>query len=193
MTELIAMQAVPPIPSWSELHPLIIHFPIALLLIAPLFIIAGILMNPQNGRPFLVTALALMILGTVGTVVAVLTGEAAAEVAHRSTGVSAVLERHQELAEITRDIFGLLSVIFAAILFVPRFLKRETTAAAARILPLAFLLFYGAGTVVLVNTAHNGGRLVHEFGVHAILVPANVATNGANPGADTAAHSETER
>jgi len=193
MTELIAMQAVPPIPSWSELHPLVIHFPIALLLVAPLFIIAGILMNPQNGRPFLMTALALMVLGTVGTVVAVLTGEAAAEVAHRTSGVSAVLERHQELAEITRDIFGLLSVIFAAILFVPRFLKRETTTAAARTLPLAFLLFYGAGTVVLVNTAHNGGRLVHEFGVHAVLAPANEATNSANPEASTGERAERER
>jgi uncharacterized membrane protein len=193
MTELIAMQAVPPVPSWSELHPLVIHFPIALLLVAPLFIIAGILMNPQNGRPFLLTALALMVLGTVGTLVAVLTGEAAAEVAHRASGVSAVLERHQELAEITRDIFCLLSVIFAAILFVPRFLKRETTTAAARILPLAFLLFYGAGTVVLVNTAHNGGRLVHEFGVHAVLAPANEATNDADPGASTSEQAERER
>jgi uncharacterized membrane protein len=193
MTELIAMQAVPSIPSWSELHPLVIHFPIALLLVAPLFIIAGILMNPQNGRPFLMTALALMVLGTVGTVVAVLTGAAAAEVAHRTSGVSAVLERHQELAEITRDIFGLLSVIFAAILFVPRFLRKETTAAAARILPLAFLLFYGAGTVVLANTAHNGGRLVHEFGVHSVLAPANEATNSVSPGANAAEQVESER
>ncbi len=193
MMELIAMQAVPPIPSWSELHPLIIHFPIALLLVAPLFIIAGILMNPRKGRPFLITALALMILGTTGTVVAVLTGEAAAEVAHRTAGASAILERHQELAEITRDIFGLLSVIFAAILFVPRFLKRETSTAAARILPLAFLLFYGAGTVVLVNTAHNGGRLVHEFGVHAVLAPANEATNNTNPGTYDAEQAESER
>jgi uncharacterized membrane protein len=193
MTELIAMQALPPIPDWTELHPLVIHFPIALLLVAPLFIVAGILMNPRKGRPYLVAALCLMILGTVGTVLAVLTGEAAAEVAHRTAAVSAVLERHQELAEITRDIFGLLSVIFAAILFVPRFLKRETTTAAARILPLAFLLFYGAGTVVLVNTAHNGGRLVHEFGVHAVLAPANEATNSANPGASTSEQAERER
>jgi len=193
MIELLALQTLPPVPNWTELHPLVIHFPIALLLVAPLFIVAGIVMNPQKGRPFLVTALALMILGTVGTVVAVLTGEAAAEVTHRSAGVSAVLERHQELAEITRDIFGLLSVIFAAILFVPRLLKRETTTAAARILPLAFLLFYGAGTVVLVNTAHNGGRLVHEFGVHSILAPTHEATNNANWEAATTEQAESER
>jgi len=193
MIQLLALQTLPPIPSWTELHPLVIHFPIALLLVTPLFIVAGIVMNPQKGRPFLVAALALMILGTVGTMVAVLTGEAAAEVAHRSAGVSAVLERHQELAEITRDIFGLLSVIFAAILFVPRLLKRETTTAAARILPLAFLVFYGAGTVVLVNTAHNGGRLVHEFGIHSVLAPMHEATNSANPEGATTEQSESER
>src|SRR6516225_5970981 len=193
MIELVALQTLPPIPSWSELHPLVIHFPIALLLVTPLFIVAGIVINPQKGRPFLVTALALMILGTVGTVMAVLTGEAAAEVAHRSAGVSAVLERHQELAEITCDIFGLLSVIFAAILFVPRLLRREATTAAARILPLAFLLFYSAGTVVLVITAHNGGRLVHEFGVHSVLAPTHEATNSAKPEAATTEQSETER
>jgi uncharacterized membrane protein len=191
MTELIALQMVPPIPNWSELHPLVIHFPIALLLVAPVFIIVGILMKSQHGRPFLIAALTLMVLGTIGTIVAVLTGEAAAEVAHRTAGMSAVLERHQELAETTRDIFGVLSVIFAAILFVPRFLRREDTVAAARILPLAFLVFYVAGTVVLVNTAHNGGRLVHEFGVHGTLAPTNEAVNDAN--AEKAATREAER
>lgn len=183
---VLLLQALPPIPNWSELHPIVIHFPIALLLVAPLFIVAGIVMDPQRGRPFLVTALSLMVLGTVGTVLAVATGEAAAEVTHRTAAMSAVLERHQELAETTRDIFGLLTVIFATILFLPRFLNRETTTAVARILPLAFLLFYGAGTVVLMNTAHNGGRLVHEFGIRALLAPANEASNDANPGVATA-------
>ena len=193
MIELVAMQTLPPIPAWTELHPLVIHFPIALLLVAPLFIVAGIIANPQKGRPFLVVALSLMVLGTVGTVLAVATGAAAAEVTHRTAAMSAVLERHQELAETTRDIFGLLTVIFATILFLPRLLKREPTTAVARILALAFLLFYSAGTVVLVNTAHNGGRLVHEFGIHALLAPANEASNDADPGAATAEDTEQER
>ena len=193
MTELIAMQALPVIPSWTELHPLVIHFPIALLLVAPAFIIAGIVMNSQNGRPYLITALALMVLGTLGTVAAVLTGEAAAEVAHRTAGMTVVLERHQELAELTRDIFGLLSVIFAVILFAPRWLKRETTTAAARVLPAAFLILYGAGTVVLLNTAHHGGRLVHEFGVHSILAPTQEAAHNADSDAATAEPSEIDR
>ena len=31
----------PPIPSWDGLHPLIVHFPIALLLVAPLLVVLG--------------------------------------------------------------------------------------------------------------------------------------------------------
>lgn len=193
MIDLIAMQAFLQIPNWSELHPLVIHFPIALLLVAPLFIVAGIAVDPQKGRPLLVTALSLMVLGAVGTMLAVATGEAAAEVVHRTAAMSAVLERHQELAETTRDIFSLLAVIFATILFMPRLLKRETTTAVARILPLAFLLFYCAGAVVLVNTAHNGGRLVHEFGIRALLSPTHEASNNANPGAATAEDTVQER
>ena len=181
MIELIAMQALPPLPNWSELHPLVIHFPIALLLVAPLFILAGILMNSQKGRPYLIAALCLMLLGTTGTFLAVATGEAAGEVAERTGTMAAVLERHEDFAQTTRIVFSVLTVIFATILFLPRWLKREPTNAVAKILPLAFLLLYAAGTVVLVNTAHNGGRLVHELGIHAGLAKSNEATNQTAP------------
>jgi uncharacterized membrane protein len=169
MIETIAFQVLPPVPNWSEIHPLVIHFPIALLLVAPLFVIGGVILAPLKGRPFLIAALALMVMGTAGTFMAIATGEAAGEVADRTAAMSAVLEHHEDLAETTRIIFSVLTVIFAAILFLPRLLKRELTTAVARILPVAFLLLYGAGTIVLVNTAHNGGRLVHELGIHAGL------------------------
>ena len=170
---MIAMQALPPIPSWTELHPLVIHFPIALLLVAPLFIVAGIIVNPQKGRPFLIAALVLMLLGTAGAFLAIATGEAAGEVAERTPAVNAVLERHEDLAEMTRIEFTVLTLLFAAILFLPRLLKREPSGVTARILALAFVLFYSAGAVILVNTAHNGGRLVHELGVHAGITQSN--------------------
>ena len=177
---MIAMQTLPPIPNWTELHPLVIHFPVALLLVAPLFIIIGIILNPQKGQPFLVGALVLMLLGTVGTFLAIATGEAAGKIVEQTPAVSAVLEKHEDLAEMTRIVFSVLTLLFAAILLLPRLLKREPSTATARILPLAFLLFYSAGTVILANTAHNGGRLVHELGVHAGIVQSNV-TSAATP------------
>jgi len=175
---MFVMQALPPIPGWTELHPLIIHFPIALLLVAPLFIVAGIVVNPQKGRPFLIAALTLMVLGTVGAFFAIATGEAAGEIIERTPAVKAVLGTHEELAEMTRIVFSVLTVLFAAILFLPRLLKRDASSLTARILPLAFLLFYSTGAIILVNTAHNGGRLVHELGVHAGMAQ----SNGASPG-----------
>ena len=188
----MALEALPPIPSWTELHPLVIHFPIALLLVAPLFVIGGIIASPQKGRPFLIAALVLMLLGTAGTFLAIGTGEAAGEVVQRTSAVSAVLERHENLAETTRVVFSVLTLIFAAILYLPRLLKREATGAVARILPLAFLLLYGAGTVILVNTAHNGGRLVHELGVHAGFSQANETSKAPTSGPAIAKEAETE-
>ena len=190
MIETIAMQILPPIPSWSELHPLVIHFPIALLLAAPLFIIGAVLLDPKKGRPFLIAALVLMILGTAGTFLAVATGEAAGEVAEKTASMSAVLERHEDLAQTTRVIFSGLTIIFASILLLPRLLKRESTLPVTRILSVAFLLLYGAGTVVLVNTAHNGGRLVHEYGVRGTLGP--IHADGSAPASNGAEAQETK-
>jgi uncharacterized membrane protein len=159
----------PPIPSWDALHPLIIHFPIALLLIAPLFIIVGAVMHPAKGRAYHLAGLALMCLGTVAVFVAVATGEAAGEVSERIAGVKQVLDTHETLAERTRIVFSVLSVIFTAVLFVPRLLKHVESRLVTTTLPLAFLVLYCAGVLLLVNTAHNGGRLVHEFGVRAVV------------------------
>lgn len=161
----------PPIPSWDALHPLIIHFPIGLLLIAPVFVLIGALRPAEKGRAYLLAALILMLLGTASIFVAVQTGEAAGKLAERSPQINAVLERHEELAEATRVGFSVLTVIFAAILFVPRMLRRASSRIAATVLPLVFLVFYGAGMLLLTNTAHNGGRLVHEFGVKAMVAP----------------------
>jgi uncharacterized membrane protein len=172
----------PPIPSWDGLHPLIIHFPIALLLIAPLFILVGAALRPEKGRPYHLAGLALMLLGTAAVFVAVGSGEAAGELAERIPGVHQVLDTHESLAERTRAVFSVLSLIFAALVFVPRLLKHAESRLVGTTLPLAFLVLYAAGMLLLVNTAHNGGRLVHEFGVHA-RVASSAMPSGAMPAA----------
>ena len=45
------MLTLPPIPTWHAIHPLIIHFPIVLLLIAPLFIVIGVTMEASAQLP----------------------------------------------------------------------------------------------------------------------------------------------
>ena len=171
----------PPIPSWDGLHPLIIHFPIALLLVAPIFIVIGAALSPAKGRPYLIAALFLLLAGTASIYVAVETGEAAGKLAERSAGINRVLENHESLAERTRAVFSVLSVIFVALIGVPWFVKQADTRLTTTILPLAFLVLYSAGALLLINTAHNGGRLVHEFGVQAMVSPTPIDTNAALP------------
>jgi|SRR5271157_1385812 len=161
----------PPIPSWDALHPLVIHFPIALLLVVPFLIVVGALVSPERGRAILYVALALMIAGTLGTFLAVATGEAAGRIAERTPQIDAILEHHEQLAEATRVAFSVLTVVFAAILLIPVILKKTSNRLVSTALPLAFLVLYGAGILLLTNTAHNGGRLVHEFGVRAAVKP----------------------
>ena len=158
----------PPIPSWDAVHPLIVHFPIALLLVAPILIIVGMLLPGQRMGLF-IAAFGLMAMGTIGTYVAVATGEAAGELAKSTPAIAAILEAHEELAETTRLIFTALTVIFAAILFGPLFFKRRLGPRRSLVLIVAFLLLYSAGSLVLINVAHEGGRLVHEFGVRAMV------------------------
>jgi uncharacterized membrane protein len=165
------MPQLPPVPAWDALHPLIIHFPIGLLLIAPLFILIGAALGPAKGRNWLAAALLLMVLGTASVFVAVETGEAAGKLAERSPQINAVLEHHEKLAERTRLTFMALTVIFALLVGAMMAVKRLQARWFATVVPLAFLLVYGFGALALTDTAHNGGRLVHEFGVHALVAP----------------------
>jgi uncharacterized membrane protein len=160
-----------PMPAWDGLHPLIIHFPIALLFVAPLFILLGAFVSPPKGRPLLYSALLLMVLGTVSTFFAVGTGEAAGKIAERTPEINAALEHHENLAENTRLTFSILTVIFAGVLFLPAVRHRELGRITSTVVTLVFLAVYGGGMLMLANTADQGGRLVHEMGVHALVAP----------------------
>lgn len=164
---------LPPIPSWDALHPVIVHFPIALLLVAPILVLIGSFV-PNKTRSFLIAAFILMLIGTITAWIAVSTGEDAGEIAERMVNAEAVLENHEELAETTSKVFTALTAIFGVIVFAPMLIKKELPSVVLTVLNVAFLVFYGAGTILLINTAHEGGRLVHEFGVRAVMKGATV-------------------
>lgn len=166
------MLQFPPLPQWGGVHALIVHFPIALLLVAPLFVAVGAALRPQRAHPFHVAAFVLMVLGTAAAFVALVSGEAAAKLADRTPQVSALLERHENLAEATRMTFAVLTLLFAGILVAARVIRHGESRLGTTVLPLVFLVAYGFGAILLANTAHHGGRLVHEFGVHSIVAGA---------------------
>lgn len=162
------MPTLPPIPAWESLHVLVVHIPIGLLLIAPLLVICG--MFPGRWRAGLrLAALILLIVGTGMAYLAVETGEAAAEVADRTPEINAVLEQHQDSADDTLVTFIIATVFYAAVVGLTTWVKwfqRPGIAITMQVVALAVLLY---GALMIAQTGHLGGRLVHEFGLRAMI------------------------
>jgi len=132
-------------------HPLVVHFPIALLMTALLLDgLALALKQPQLHR----VALWNLTLGTCGAGVAVWTGYRAADIARHSFEIHQVMELHRKL--------GIATLILGSLVVIWRLWKRDRLGRPARLLALLVMLGM-AGT--LSYGAHLGGRLVYEFGV----------------------------
>jgi uncharacterized membrane protein len=162
------MFQLPSIPSWDALHPGISHFPIALLLVAPLLILAGLFMT-QRRQGLFVMALLLMIAGCLGIYLSASTGDEAKLLAPKTPEVQKAVDLHESVGSAARAVFSGLTVLFAALLYGPRLLKKALSPRMAGALAWAFLLLYAVGALVLMNAAHTGGVLVHTLGVHAKL------------------------
>lgn len=175
------MFGIPPLPPWSALHPLVVHFPIALLLVAPLFAASALALPRRKAYGAAVVAFILVLLGTVSLFVAVETGEATAEQVTKTPEIKALLHDHEELAETSEAIFGSLAVLFGGLLLGPKLFHKELTARTFRTAMSILLIAYLGGILSLVNTAHAGGRLVHEFGVTAGQRATSAASLNANP------------
>jgi uncharacterized membrane protein len=165
----------PPLPDWNALHPLVVHFPVALLLVAPLLILLSLIPG-RFSLGLSLSAFGLLLLGTIGAWVAVETGEAAEDFAKGIAGADAVLDRHEDLAEITRNAFTALTLVYGGLVAAGIFVRKPLPKFLMPSLTGVYLLAYGAACIVLANTAHEGGRLVHEFGVRS-------AMKGTPPGA----------
>ncbi len=165
---------LPPLPAWESMHPQIVHFPIALLLTAGVLAALGLL--PRIGRGFALSALVLMALGTIAAFVASEAGEASAQLVIRTPQISELLQRHQEYASTVRLVYTILTIVYALVLFAPaalpklKLLLKPLPPLVPFAAQVVFILIYLGCGVILANTGHLGGRLVHEFGVH-VLVP----------------------
>lgn len=161
---------LPAWPGWDAIHPFVVHFPVALLLFAPVFVLLGMLTRRQS-TAFRLSALLLLVAGTAAIGVAIETGEAAGELADHTPAINAVMSTHVALAEQTRNAFAGLTLAYGLLLVLPRWMKALARPAVSRGSHAAFLVLLLAGCVLIVNTSHAGGRLVHELGVHAMLPP----------------------
>lgn len=135
------------------LHPMMVHFPIALLITSVVFDVAWIMVKRESLRE---GALWLLALGLLGGLAALGSGELAEEAAEKAGLAESLIERHEVLAKITLGIFGLL-------LAWRLFLRNQFTARTMA----AYLVVAAIGLGMLGATGHFGGDLVynHRAGV----------------------------
>lgn len=152
----------------GSLHPVVVHFPVALLFAAPLLMVLGFAFK-DSSRKLLLSALVLMILGTLALFLAKFTGDLASEKIIPNPAVTATLETHVQLGEQSRLIFSILTIFF--LMYVCGFNKffKQMNPKVRTILRFSYLAVYLFSLLILFSAAHEGGRLVHKHGIHSEL------------------------
>ncbi|HEX4920274.1 MAG TPA: hypothetical protein VFV92_05990 [Candidatus Bathyarchaeia archaeon] len=158
------------IPGWDGIHPLLIHFPLTLFFLAPVFVLFAGFAKTTTRRTFLISALTLMLLGVASTYAAFEAGMAAAPAVTSTGEVRTVVERHKELASLARGSLTAATLLFALTLLICTCFHLQMHEVTG-VLPFGSVVFYALGLFWLINTAYHGERLVHEFGVGSIVNP----------------------
>jgi uncharacterized membrane protein len=154
-----------------ELHPMIVHTPIALIIMALLFDIVGRLTDLVWWRK---AAFAMLVVGVVGAGAAVLSGNAAEEPVEDQGVPEHAIEAHQEAGIITLWL-GVVAVIARALAARWGGVRGAFSAVAL----VAHLLTAGAVGVAGIR----GGQLVFQHGA-GVKAPAAPAHAGAQDGDD---------
>ncbi len=145
------------VPEWApNVHPMFVHFPIALLFTAVLVDFLALVVRPWRWlRPAAVTLYAI---GAISAVVTYFTGQAAADSVMLSAEAQTVLTDHADLAWWTVWFFGLYVLVRLGTA-----LYRKTRGSLAVHVAL-FLLGLG-GLYLPWQTAEHGSMMVYRYGV----------------------------
>lgn len=134
----------------SHLHPLIVHFPIALLIVG--FVADTVYMLYKKEACLSKLGFYLMLAGTLGAIAAVLSGNFFTE--DMSGSVEAIREQHETLANITMYV-----MIAASILRIFLVYKGKSESKAA----LGVYLLYLVGVILVGYTGMLGGTMVFNY------------------------------
>ncbi len=142
---------MPPI---SELHPVIVHFVIALGVVGVLLRVLSLFPFGQWARH---GATALLLIAAAGGALAVKSGDAAHGPAERIPGARDAVQKHEHDGERARNVLG-----FVALLEVGALLFRKK-ATAARGLMAASAVVGVVAAYLIYEAGEHGGQLVYEY------------------------------
>jgi uncharacterized membrane protein len=139
----------------TNIHPMLVHFPIALLILGFLAEVAGLVLKRQF---FTDAALLLLVTGALGAVAAVLSGSYAAGGLEEAGTLKQAVETHEGAAELAMWL-GLVAAGFRTALF----LARKYTGSLRYVALLLFLI----AVLAVARAGYYGGELVfkHAAGV----------------------------
>jgi len=147
---------MPFLPDWApNLHPLIVHFPIALLISALLFDLLALIFRKVNWLRY--AAGSLYILGALAAAVAYLTGRQAADAVNVPAMANPTLTEHADL--------GLYTVWFFGIYGLARLFLLWKKLSQKSVVSFVVFLVGAAGIYLLYETAEHGAELVFRHGV----------------------------
>lgn len=158
---MLALLALP-----SPLHPAVVHFPIALLLLGAVVAVAAAF-APRWRLPLIATVL--LALGAIGSVVATQTGESQGEMVGETPAIETVLDQHEAWAERTQ------TAAIVATLFAVAALCTTRWPVAARGLGIVTAAGALLVTWCVIQTGHYGGQLVYRHGAGVNLTSATGA------------------
>ncbi len=154
----------PGISSMANIHPVLVHFPIAFLPAFFIIDLAGTLAKKSEWRS---VASWFLYAGVITSMFTVISGFTAADSAKHGENVHGIME--------TLELYGIIVLILAFVLSIWRLIRGNSIRGAANVL---FLIFSAMLCVVIMLGADLGGLLVYKYGVAVEAVP--VPTGGDN-------------
>jgi len=147
----------------THLHPMLVHFPIALLIIGLLADIVGVVTKREF---YARMALILLVLGTAGLIAAYFSGHEAAEGLMETGPLSMAVETHEEAALLTVWLMVATTLVRLGLVVMRKY------SGFVRLIPLAIFIL---GVASMARTGYYGGELVFK---HAAGVQLNIGTFG---------------
>ena len=148
------------LPEWMpNVHPMIVHFPIALLITA--FVVDGIALFFRRATFLVKTSTILYVLGALGTLAGVISGEFAIETVEVTGQANSILHDHEETGEFAMKFFLVYGVLRVLLWWWLKF---------RMIVWIPLAVIGGIGLVPLFQASTLGGQLVYQQGVGIAMV-----------------------